>query len=327
MIDIDRVLALSMRPKFLEACVGQAELIQTLQTQFSTGRVPHFFIIHGAIGSGKTTLARILALALQVGKLELTDQDWSLYKKYDIKEINAANQNGVDDIRQIVESMKYQPMLPSKVRVVCLDEAHQLTSAAQNALITETEDVGRFVYYIFCTSTLSKIIPALQRRAYMISPKPLLEDDVLTLLKTAAEFINYKDDIDPLYQALNLSSITSPGLILQAAEKYFSGIPANESIYNCESCKVDTMAICRTVGAGNWKDTANLIKFITKSDINMVKNCIIGYLKTILLASNGSKALVVAKAIRIIAEEGSNEFLPVFFANVCVACEHIRSAK
>lgn len=326
----NRVLALSMRPKILSDCIGQDDLSTTLQNQFSTGRIPHFYIIHGQVGAGKTTLARILALALQIDpskeeRLKISEEEWSSYKRYDIHEINAANKNGIDDIRGIVEMMKYQPMAPSRAKVVILDEAHQLTSAAQNALITETEDVAKHVYYIFCTSALSKIIPALQRRAYMLSPKPLSEDDIFLLLQKAATYIGFSEDVIPLHEALTMNSVTSPGLILQAAEKFFSGIPPNEAVYNNEACKVDTMAICRAVASGSWKNTAVLMKQINKADIVMVKNCIMGYLKSALMNSENNKALTIAKAIRNIADDNGTECLPTFMANLCVACEHIRS--
>ena len=323
----DRVLALSMRPKVLEDCVGQDDFIATLQNQFSTSRIPHFYIIHGPVGAGKTTIARILALAFQLNKLTLSEEDWTLYKRYDITEINAANKNGIDDVRTIVETMKYKPMSPSRAKVVIMDEAHQLTSAAQNALLTETEDVSSHVYYIFCTSALNKIIPALQRRAYLISPKPLSEEDVSMLLEKAANIVGFTEDIKPLYDALTTSYISSPGLILQAAEKFFSGIPPCESIYNCETTKIDTMAICRSVCSGSWKETAVLIKAITKSDINMVRNCILGYLNKVLLGSVGTKAISAAKAIRNLVDENGSECLPAFVASVCIACEHMKSAK
>jgi len=118
-----------MRPKTLQECVGQDELVKALEYQFSVNRIPHFYIVHGPIGAGKTTFARILALALQMGPKEeepfvIPDEMWAKYKKYDIKEMNAANQNGIDDIRALVESMRYQPIAPSKCKVVILDEAH-----------------------------------------------------------------------------------------------------------------------------------------------------------------------------------------------------------
>jgi DNA polymerase III delta prime subunit len=330
MASIDRVLALSMRPKLLEDLVGQDGITSTLQAQFSTGRIPHFYIIHGPVGAGKTTLARILSLALQLDpsedRLKISERDWQEYKKYDIQEINAANRNGIDDIRSIVEMMKYKPMIPSRAKVVILDEAHQLTTAAQNALITETEDVLHTVYYIFCTSAINKIIPALQRRAYMITPKPLTEDDTLSLLQKAAELIGFDGEVEPIHQALSMNSVTSPGLILQAAEKFFSGIPAYESVFNCESSKVDTMAICRSVATGSWKETSALLKSVTKGDVSMVRNCLLGYLKTVLLKSVGSKAVAIAKAIQNIAESASDEniCLPAFLSSVCLGCEHIR---
>jgi DNA polymerase-3 subunit gamma/tau len=131
----DRVLSLSMRPKLLEElCRKETELVISLENQFSTGRIPHFYILHGPIGSGKTTFARILAMALQLGPKEVAPfnippEIWEKYKD-DIKEINAANQNGVDDVRALIETMKYMPIAPSKAKVVILDEAHQLTTAA-----------------------------------------------------------------------------------------------------------------------------------------------------------------------------------------------------
>lgn len=327
---LDRVLALSMRPKLLEELVGQDGITSTLQAQFETGRIPHFYIIHGPVGAGKTTLARILSLALQMDpssdRLKICESDWKEYKKYDIQEINAANKNGIDDIRSIVDMMRYKPMIPSRAKVVILDEAHQLTNAAQNALITETEDVPNTVFYIFCTSAINKIIPALQRRAYMISPKPLSDEETLMLLRNAAKLVGFEGEVDNLHEALTTNSVTSPGLILQAAEKFFSGIPAYESVFNCDSSKVDTMQICRTVATGSWKETSALLKHVTKGEVVMVRNCLLGYLKTIMLKSVGSKAVAIANAIKNISEAGLDESicLPVFLSSVCLACEHIR---
>lgn len=325
----DRVLSLSLRPTSLETYVGQDDLITLLENQFISGRIPHFYILHGPVGSGKTTLARILALALQLdpalgeNRLNPSEDDWKNYKRYEIREINAANQNGIDDIRAMVESMRYKPIPPSRSRVIILDEAHQITSAAQNTLLAETEDVAPHVYYIFCTSNISKIIPALQRRAYIMTPKAMPETAIKDLLERAAEFSDFEEDVSPLLKALVDNGIASPGLILQAAEKFFNGMPPEESVFQNDITNLDTMAICRAVAGGVWKDTAKLLKPMVKSDIMMVKNSVLGYLKAILLNAVGNRALALSKAIRSIADENGNDNLPMFLANVCIGCEFI----
>lgn len=328
----DRVLALSMRPKCMKELVGQTELIDSLSVQLKSGRIPHFFILSGPVGCGKTTLARILALSLQVDRTnfnDLTEQDWEKYKSYDINEINAANKNGVDDVRELVAGMRYHPMAPSKAKVVIMDEAHQLTTAAQNALITETEDVAEYVYYIFCTSAVNKIIPALQRRAYLITPKPLSRAAIGELLKKAGEKIGASENTntEELVNALIENEITSPGLVLQAAEKFFCGISAVESVTRMDSSKFDSMAICRAVASGNWATTAELCKDVVKADTYMLRACVAGYLKAILLKSSGAKALKMANAIKCLADSQLDDSvcLPSFLAALFLACEHTKS--
>lgn len=322
----DRVLALSMRPRCFAEMVGQEHMLAVLESQWHSGRIPHFFIVAGPIGIGKTTLARLIALSLQCPGTDPFDPDatlpWS--RRFDIREINAANRNGVDEIRAIIESMRHVPMAPSVAKVVIMDEAHQLTGAAQNALLTETEDVARHVYYIFCTSQLTKLLPALRRRAYILTPATLDRDAIATLLTKAKEQNgNPKIPIEPLLDALVSQDVSSAGIVLQAAEKYFAGSSAVESAtLSCQNPKIDTMALCRALVKGDWTACAAILKDATKTDVFPLRACILGYLRTVLLNSSGARAGWVSKAMQALCETDvdDNVILPSFLAACCTAC-------
>ena len=326
-MDFSRVLSLSMRPKYLEDLVGQDAIYRLITEQFKSGRIPHFFILSGPIGSGKTTIARILALWLQV-KRQLTEEDWEKYKGFDIQEINAANKNGINDIRELIENMRFKPMLPSKAKVVIMDEAHQITTPAQNALLTETEDVSNHTYYIFCTSNISKIIPALIRRAYTITPNPLSKESIIQLIDRAYMVSNSKktNNIEELIDVLVSYEITSPGLILQATEKFIAGLPAIECISSKEITKLDTLGICRAVSSGDWEKTKTLCEKITKNDVQMLIVCINSYLKSILLKTNEQNGLKIANAIKGLSA-CPPEDIPMFFATIFLICQQLKWKK
>ena len=318
----NRVLALSMRPKELCQLVGQHEVVESISKQMSSGRVPHFFIISGPVGSGKTTLARIIGN--EIGSAS-------------IQEINAANKTGVDDVRDLVEKMRYKPVYPARNKVIIMDEAHQLSNAAQNALLTEVEDVSDHVFYIFCTSALNKLIPGLRRRAFHINPEPLSNEEVHKLVEYAFEAVKGEDErnlsedrsVEELVVALKEHGVTSPGLVLQATERYISGLSAANSVLFTNDSKVDPMALCRAVASGQWSKCCELLKDADKSDVPGLRNCVLGYIKAILLKSSGTKSLMLSKAIVhlsvdcIRADEGA--IFPLFLASICMACDVLGS--
>ena len=318
----NRVMSLSMRPKNLDDMVGQDSLISSLKQQFSSGRIPHFFLIEGAVGMGKTSLARVISLIIQTRKFvgTLNDADWQRYRQFDIREINAANHNGIDVTRALIESLKFKPIPPSTARVVILDEAHQLTFQAQNALITETEDVANHIYFLFCTSRVDKIIDALRRRAFILSPKLLTQIDIGRLLTAAKTHVASECDLAPLVDSLIDGELFSPGLVLQAAEKYFAGLDEDEAVRRIRETEVEVLPLCRSVAAGDWQKSALFMKNLTKADIQSVRASVNGYLKTVLLKSSGAKAVKVADAILLIA---SADDIPSFVASVCQACQKL----
>jgi DNA polymerase III delta prime subunit len=312
----ETVLINSMRPKKLDDILGQKEIIDSIKKQFESKKIPHFFMLIGDSGTGKTTIARIIALMLQ--NADPTDK----LSKYDIQEINAADKNGVDDIRQLIELSKFKPINPSISKVLILDECHQLTTSAQNALLKITEDAYSHLYFIFSTSNSTKIIEALKRRAYIIRTKGLCDDDIEELLERACDKYNTDKEIVPLKEALIEHGINSPGFILQAVEKYFNGHEVSECIMLGNSTNIDTRKLCLLISKGDWKSSAILLKTSKKEDVVMLRMCITGYLKVIMFSCTGEKAVLYAKAIKLFGDNFDE--LSIFLANVCLVCETIR---
>ena len=322
----NRVLAVSMRPSSLKDMIGQEELTNSLSSQLSSGRTPHFFIISGQIGSGKTTLATILSMCLQLRKSDVTEKDWKGCNKLDIHEMNAANTNGIDDMRKLVERMAFKPLPPSRAKVVILDEAHQLTTPAQNMLLTVTEKPPEDVYYIFCTSTINKIIPALRRRASIYTTKPLELTAISQLVEAAREQVHYAGETESLLKCLEMNVVDSPGLILQAAERFFSGIPADAAVLvSAASTKHDTMSLCRAVASGDWSGCCTHLTGVTKADVYGLRCSVLGYLKAVLIKSNKERALALSKAIGHLVSCSTDDStcLPSFMSGVCLACNVI----
>jgi DNA polymerase III subunit gamma/tau len=302
------MLNITQRPKELNELIGQDSIVNAIEAQFKSGRVPHFYLISGASGTGKTTLSRILARKID--------------KDADIFEINASDKNGVDDIRSLIESSKNKS-IKSKPKVIIMDEAHQLTSAAQAALLKPTEDTPEHIYYIFCTSNPAKIDKQIKRRAYEIRMNEFDPVSIRILLESLKQKVSSGLAIEPLLESLIKFEITSPGFIVQAADKYFNGVSADSCIIvGGTSSNIDTKKLCQSVAKGSWKDSADILSLIKKEDIIMIRAMILGYLKAILLKSSGEKALKISKAITTIGTYSDD--LPVFLANICLGSSYLQ---
>src|SRR5262245_56182288 len=165
-----RVLARKYRPATFDDLIGQDAMVRTVSNAFETGRLPQAWILTGVRGVGKTTTARILARALNY---ELPDGSVSgptvkmpvlgvhcqaimESRHIDVIEMDAASHNGVDDVRQINEAIRYAPV-SARYKVYILDEVHLLTPQAFNALLKTLEEPPPHAKFIFATTEIRKV--------------------------------------------------------------------------------------------------------------------------------------------------------------------------
>jgi DNA polymerase III subunit gamma/tau len=164
-----RVLARKYRPATFEDLIGQDAMVRTLSNAFETGRVPQAWILTGVRGVGKTTTARILARALNYQRpdgsggptvimpgLGVHCQAIMESRHVDVLEMDAASHNGVDDVRQINEAVRYAPVT-ARYKVYILDEVHMLSGAAFNALLKTLEEPPPHAKFVFATTEIRKV--------------------------------------------------------------------------------------------------------------------------------------------------------------------------
>lgn len=162
-------LARLYRPRRFSEIIGQDHVSATLRTAVERGRVAHAYLFCGPRGVGKTTAARVLAMALNCadredgepcGKCESCDRIWSGKTSLDVVEIDAASNRGVDDARDLRERAMYAPSGESRYKVYIIDEAHMLTREAWNAFLKIFEEPPPRVIFVLATTEPGKILQA-----------------------------------------------------------------------------------------------------------------------------------------------------------------------
>ena len=161
------IFARKYRPMTFEEVIGQPAIVQTLRNAIKSNRVAQAYIFSGMRGVGKTTVARILAKALNCefgptpipcNKCE-NCREVNEDRSVDILEIDGASNTGVDDVRSLQDGIKYKP-IKSRNKVIIIDEVHMLTEPAFNALLKTLEEPPPNTIFIFATTEFHKV-PAL----------------------------------------------------------------------------------------------------------------------------------------------------------------------
>ncbi len=260
------VLSRKYRPKKLSQLIGQNFVYNAIKNAFLKQKIAHAFILTGIRGTGKTTVARIIAMGLNCKKEgkpisepcgECQNCNEILQDRYEeVLEIDAASHTSVDDVREIISYLKYRPT-KGLYKVFIIDEVHMLSNAAFNALLKTIEEPPDYVKFIFCTTEQKKIPVTILSRCQRYELNRVNSKDITNFLIDVAS----KEKVKITKEAANIIARYSEGSIRDSLSILDQAILASDKE------EIDTDNINKTLGLTGNKVILNLFYDITKGDI------------------------------------------------------------
>jgi len=264
-----RVLARKYRPSSFEDLIGQDAVVRTVSNAFETGRIPQAWILTGVRGVGKTTTARILARALNYELADGSVKGPTIHmpglgvhcqaimesRHMDVLEMDAASHTGVDDVRQINDSVRYAPA-SARYKVYIIDEVHMLSTAAFNAFLKTLEEPPEHAKFVFATTEIRKVPVTVLSRCQRFDMRRV-EADVLTrhLANIAA-----KENVEIEPEAL--------GVIARAAEgSVRDSLSLLDQAIAHAAGKVQAAAVRQMLGLADRTRVIDLFESLARGDI------------------------------------------------------------
>ena len=252
------------RPKNFFEVIGQEYIIKILTNELKAGKISHAYLFCGPKGTGKTTIARLLAKAVNCLNLKNAEpcnkcascQEINSGRALDLIEIDAASHRGIDEIRELREGIKFTPTR-LKYKVFVIDEAHQLTKEAFNALLKTLEEPPSHAIFILATTEPHKILPTIISRCQRLDFKKFFLEEIIKRLSEIAN--QEKIKIEP--KALKLMAVISDGDLRDA-------ISILDQVVSVENKKITLAEVQAVLGISDNKAIIDLIDCLIKKQTN-----------------------------------------------------------
>ena len=330
-----QVLARKYRPQRFADVIGQDHVTQTLLNALAQDRIAHGYIFSGHRGIGKTTIARILAMALQCRTPQGTPErptpepcgvcdactEIRAGNSMDVIEIDAATNRGIDEIRELREGARYSPAR-DKYKIYILDEAHQITDAAFNALLKTLEEPPAHVIFMMATTQPEDIPQTIRSRSQHFSFHAVRFQEIVAQLRSIAEMESVgvdeaalsllaeagdgsmRDALSIMDQAIASAPLANGARTLEASQiRSLMGTVSNQVFENMMEAVKEQNAASMLEQAAQLLDAGNSPQQIARQMVRFLRNCLMAR-----LAGTNSDLLQVSDEERARAERVAAAF-------------------
>ena len=290
-----KALYRTYRPTTFDEVAGQQHIVKTIKNALATGKIAHAYIFAGPRGTGKTTMAKIMAKALNCEEgighqcnLCRNCQAINDGSHPDVLEIDAASNNGVEDIRELIDKVKYGTFL-GRYKVYIIDEAHMMTPSAWNALLKTLEEPPAHVIFIFATTEPHKILPTILSRCQRYDFSKVSNEDIKERIKIILdkEQITYNDAAVDLIISLADGGVRDALSMLDQVLAYSGNNLCVDDVLNIFALesKEEQVALIESIVKGDVNDVLNRLgRYIQRgTDIKRLTNDMLVILKDVLI--------------------------------------------
>lgn len=295
------------RPKVFADVIGQNEVVASLKQALKDRARPHTFLFTGDSGTGKTTLARIMTTELNIDPANII-------------EVDAATNNGIDAMRDLITPLQYQGFGDSPNKAIIIDEAHALSKQAWTSLLKSVEEPPAHVFFFFCTTDAGKVPSNISTRCLSYNLRLLKYEDLMDLL----EDICKSENLDTPETTLSMIAQACAGSPRQA-------LVMLAMVHDCESSyevsrlletpldNKEVIDLCRALVKGelSWKKLTETLKAMPEVPAESIRIIIVNYLNACLMgARSDNDAVRLLDMLECFSKSGnpSDKLAPILIA-------------